>query len=90
MPTLAATRWDLVRELLNALDWIHDGRVHSVRPDHADIILKRADLEDRCVTGKVLRMQDAGFAEPFGTLWRLTGDGLRMRDGIRAYAGSVA
>lgn len=82
-------RSKLVLDLLAALDWTHAGRVHSVTPDHADIRLKRAELDDKCVTGRVLRMQAAGFVEPFGTLWRLTPQGRAMRNSIRKYAGSA-
>jgi hypothetical protein len=87
------TRFDLVREFLDALDWVNDGRIYSEAPDNdADVWLKRADLEPRCVTAKVHRMCAHGFVERVagGTGWRLTPDGGAMRDGIRKYAGSTS
>lgn len=89
MPATTTTRWTVVQEFLDALDWIAEGRVQSDSPDDdADVWLKRAELESRCVTAKVMRMAAHGFVERFGTLWRLTPAGHDMRNGIRQYVGS--
>jgi hypothetical protein len=92
MPKTISPR-DRLADILDVLDWVAERQVYSLAAnDHADIWPERPDLDDVCVTARVLPVAAAGMVRRVrgGLRWEPTDDGRTVRNAALTAASGVS